>query len=136
MSAEKSFAKNLDSLDGVFDFLQEFIEGRAIAEKDAFAIKLVVEELFTNMVKYSGGEDRRISVWIGKSDHQLRLRLTDFDSESFDPDSAKIVDVSAPIEERQPGGLGLHIVKTLVDDLRYEMDDRTLTVSVSKSLES
>jgi anti-sigma regulatory factor (Ser/Thr protein kinase) len=136
VSTDKSFAKSLDSLGGVFDFLQTFIERHAITEKDAFSINLVVEELFTNMVKYSGGADRRIEIRLEKNDCRVNLQLTDFDSEPFDPVSASKVDVNAPIEQRQPGGLGLHIVRTLVDDLRYELDERTLKVSVSKSLES
>jgi anti-sigma regulatory factor (Ser/Thr protein kinase) len=136
VSTDKSFAKSLDSLGGVFDFLQTFIERHAITEKDAFSINLVVEELFTNMVKYSGGADRRIEIRLDKNDCRVNLQLTDFDSEPFDPASASKVDVNAPIEQRQPGGLGLHIVRTLVDDLRYELDERTLKVSVSKSLES
>ena len=136
MRTDKSFAKSLGSLDGVFDFLQTFIERHAITEKDAFAINLVVEELFTNMVKYSGGADRRIEIRLEKNDRRVNLQLTDFDSEPFDPASASKVDVNAPIEQRQPGGLGLHIVRALVDELRYELDERTLKVSVSKSLES
>ena len=88
------------------------------------------------MVKYSGGADRRIEIRLDKNDCRVNLQLTDFDSEPFDPASASKVDVNAPIEQRQPGGLGLHIVRTLVDDLRYELDERTLKVSVSKSLES
>ena len=136
MIAKRRFAKSLGSLDGVFDFLQEFTDEEAIAEKHVFAINLVVEELFTNMVKYSGGADREIAISIDKNDHQVMLQLTDFDSDPFDPESVSDVDVSAPIEERQPGGLGLHIVRTMVDDLRYEMDERKLTISVRKSLES
>jgi anti-sigma regulatory factor (Ser/Thr protein kinase) len=134
--AKRSFAKSLVSLDGVFDFLQEFTDEEAIAEKHVFAINLVVEELFTNMVKYSGGADHEIAISIDKNDHQVMLQLTDFDSDPFDPESVSDVDVSAPIEERQPGGLGLHIVRTMVDDLHYEMDERKLTISVRKSLES
>jgi len=136
VSTEKSFAKSLGSLDGVFDFLQQFVDKEAIAERHAFAMNLVVEELFTNMVKYSGGTDKQVVIRLDKGDQRVTLELTDFDSEPFDPESVSAVDVEAPIEERRPGGLGLHLVKTLVDDLRYEMDDRTLTVSVTKSLES
>ena len=133
---EKTFAKSLGALDGVFDFLDEFVDAEAIGERDAFVIDLVVEELFTNMVKYSGGVDRNVAIRIKRNDHQLILELTDFDSEPFDLADAKPVDVDAPVANRQPGGLGIHIVKTMVDELRYEMDERTLTVSVRKTLES
>jgi anti-sigma regulatory factor (Ser/Thr protein kinase) len=132
---EKTFAKSLGALDGVFDFLDEFVDAEAIGERDAFVIDLVVEELFTNMVKYSGGRDAGIALHIDRTENRVRLELTDFDSDPFDPTAAKPVDVNAPIEDRQPGGLGLHIVKQKVDELRYEIDQRRVTISVSKSLE-
>jgi anti-sigma regulatory factor (Ser/Thr protein kinase) len=47
------------------------------------------------------------------------------------------VPVEAGIEDRKPGGLGVHLVQKLVDDLAYEYDDddRRMRISVKKSLE-
>ena len=136
VSTEKSFAKNLSSLEGIFDFLAEFIDAQGVDERDAFALQVIVEELFTNMVKYSGGVDHQVAIRLARSGSQIDLRLTDFDSDPFDPSDLGMVDVHAPIEDRRPGGLGIHIVKTMVEDLEYEMNERTLTISATRRLES
>jgi anti-sigma regulatory factor (Ser/Thr protein kinase) len=136
VSTEKSFAKTLQSLEGIFDFLEGFINAESLGERDAFALNLVVEELFTNMVKYSGGEDHQVAVRLERSGPQIDLQLTDFDSDAFDPSGLGEVDVHAPIEDRRPGGLGIHIVRTMVESLEYEMNERVLTISAVRRLES
>jgi serine/threonine-protein kinase RsbW len=48
------------------------------------------------------------------------VTLTDYDVEPFDVSRAPEVDVNLPIEQRRPGGLGLHLIRKLVDSLEYE----------------
>jgi anti-sigma regulatory factor (Ser/Thr protein kinase) len=67
----------------------------------------------------------------------VHLELVDFDVEPFDPASAPEVAVTAGMDERRPGGLGLHIVRTMVDELAYDYDEenRKMRISVTTSLE-
>jgi len=53
----------------------------------------------------------------------------------FDLSEAAPVDIHLPLAQRKVGGLGLHLVRNLVDELRYEYDDRTLSVTAIKNLE-
>ena len=50
---EKKFKRDLNSLDGIFKFINEFSAKTGVDESVVFTINLVVEELFTNMVKYT-----------------------------------------------------------------------------------
>jgi serine/threonine-protein kinase RsbW len=135
VSAE--FPRDIVALGEVFAFLEDFAAGEQVDEKTAFCINLVVEELFTNMVRHNEGGGDRISVSIERHDNQLNLELVDSDVEPFDPDTAAIPPINAGIEERRPGGLGIYLVRRMVDDLNYdyETDSRRMRVKVTKTLE-
>ena len=100
----------------------------------AFSIPFVVEEIFTNMVKYNSGSANRILIEISRDQDRVVVRLTDFDVDPFDPATAPEVDVDLPLEARRRGGLGLHLVKSLADKLIYEYQDRVMRISVVKRI--
>jgi hypothetical protein len=55
----------------------------------------------------------------------VEVTLTDYDVEAFDVTRAPDVDVGAPIEARRPGGLGLHLIRRMVDAIEYRYSDAT-----------
>jgi serine/threonine-protein kinase RsbW len=129
------FRRDLQSLDEVFRYLREFSVAEKLDEGVEFCINLVVEELFTNMVKYNSGDQDEISISIRREGDRILLDLVDLDVDPFDPSTVGEVDVTLPIEERRAGGLGLHLVKSIVDEITYRYEDREMTVSVIKVLE-
>jgi anti-sigma regulatory factor (Ser/Thr protein kinase) len=133
----RGFRRDIESLGEVFQFLEDFIDEKAVDEGAAFCINLVVEELFTNMVKYNVGGRDHIAISAERVNDHVLLELIDWDVEPFDPGTVKKVAVSAGISERNPGGLGLHLVQKMVDDLDYTYDPETrrMRVSVTKVLE-
>jgi serine/threonine-protein kinase RsbW len=92
--------------------------------------ELVLEELFTNIVKYGRGEGD-VTVALHAIDGGVEVTLTDPDAEFFDLARAPAVDTDAPIEQRRPGGLGLHLIRRLVDSLdhRYAEAERRSVVA-------
>jgi serine/threonine-protein kinase RsbW len=102
----------------------------------SFAVRLVAEELFTNFVKYNRGGGDHVLMELEIQNGVIALSLTDFDVEPFDVTQTPDVDVGAPVEQRQPGGLGLHLVKAYTDEFRYEYHDRTMKVTATKRLEA
>src|SRR5207344_1009820 len=84
------------------------------------SVDFTVEELFTNMVKYSPESDARVRLDIATIDGGVEVALTDYDVEPFDVTRAPDVDTNLPIELRRPGGLGLHLIRRLVDTMAYE----------------
>ena len=60
--------------------------------------------------------------------------LTDPDSEPFDVTAAPDADVHASAEQRRPGGLGLHLVRRLVDSMEYDYSGRRSRISLHKTL--
>ncbi|MGA9752526.1 MAG: ATP-binding protein [Acidobacteriota bacterium] len=128
------FAKELSSLERIFAFLGEFVEEEGLGEEAEFCIDLVAEELFTNAVKYGSAASDRVRMDIERVGPQLRLELVDFDAEPFDPTSVRPVPPETPMEARRPGGLGLHLVRSLVDRVDYEYRNRELRIVVTKQL--
>lgn len=131
---ERRFPRTIGSLEAIVAFVHEFVDAHGLGADLAYDLNLVVEELFTNFVKY--GKDGRsdIRIALEANSERVTLVLQDFDVEGFDLTQAPPVDIGAPIAERRFGGLGIHFVKTLADDVRYEYENQTTTITVTKRL--
>jgi len=134
---KKSFKRSIDSLNGVFDFVGEFIETNKISEDFTFAINLAIEEVFTNLVKYNADHGGDVSVCLDLENDAVIMQLTDFDVEPFDITKRYKFDPNQSLEERQIGGIGLHLVRNLVDKITYEYrkGDRCACITMVKQLE-
>ncbi len=130
---ERRFRRDLGSLGEIVGFVEQFLSENGVDGEHAFDVELILEELFTNMVKYNGGRED-IAIALGWHQPTLTMRLKDFGVDSFDPTARDAVDVSRPLEERRAGGLGIHFVRTIADDVRYEYVDRNSTITVRKKL--
>ena len=130
------FPRQIAALDEIFSFLAGFIHRHRIDDDTSYAIRFAAEELFTNMVKYNKGTTHGIALQVGvdEAGQVVRMQLTDSGVDPFDPASLDAVNVDAPLEDRVPGGLGLHLVRALVDDLSYDYADREMKVTVVKRL--
>jgi anti-sigma regulatory factor (Ser/Thr protein kinase) len=131
---ERYFRRDFASLEQIFLFVEEFLRAQAIDAGLLEPVNFIVEELFTNMVKYNPGNTRDIALSLGRTADVLTVRLTDFDVDPFDVTRAPPVDIEKPLAERQIGGLGLHLVRRMADTLRYESVDRRSTITFTKSL--
>jgi serine/threonine-protein kinase RsbW len=89
-----------------------------------FHLNLVVEELFTNALNYGGCEGLRDAarVEFNMLPDGVGIQFADR-GEPFDPTAAPAPELGAPLETRQIGGLGIHLVRQIVRDLRYERVD-------------
>jgi serine/threonine-protein kinase RsbW len=132
---EQKFRREISSLHQIFDFLHEFLRRNKIAESNAFTIDLVVEELFTNMVKYHPEGADEILIHVEKRDNKLVVDLVDFDCEPFDLTQTEEVNIDIPLDQRRVGGLGIHLVKKMVDHLEYHYDDGNAKITFMKNLE-
>jgi len=135
MVREREFPKQIASLEEVFGFLEGFYAEEGIRTRTGLSLSLVVEELFTNLVKYNTASRNPIVLRLSKEDGRAHLELVDRDVDRFDPAAVPEVDVNAPRAERQPGGLGLHLVRAIVDRITFAYQDRVLRIAVDKDLE-
>ncbi len=133
---ERRFSRSIHALGEIFEFADEYSIAHGIRPPVLFAMKFVIEELFTNMVKYSvsdTGSD--IGIDLEKDDHRVTVRLIDSGVDAFDVTRADDADVTLSLEDRKVGGLGLHLVKRMVDSIEYEYGGRKSVITFSKKLE-
>lgn len=135
MVDERTFPKALASLDGIFAHLESFYRSELIDARTSLSLSLVVEEIFTNLVRYNTVSRNPIVLRIEREGDQVRLELVDRDVDRFDPSTLPEVNVDAPMAERKPGGLGLHLVRAIVDHISFEYENRVMRIAVVKNLE-
>lgn len=93
---------------------------RLDADADAVAdMLLAVDEAATNIIVHGyAGCGGSIEVSVELSADALTVRLRD-QADPFDPRCLPVPDLSVPLEQRRPGGLGVHLMRQLVDEVRY-----------------
>ena len=133
---EKKFPKEMGSLTSVFEYIDEFMFLNRINHSATYALQFIVEELFTNLVKYSRGSQNEIAVSLEKVGDSAVVQLTDFDVDEFDLTKLPEASVDEPLRRRPVGGLGVHLVRKMVDDMRYEYSNRVSKIMVTKNLKS
>lgn len=131
---ESSFVRRMESLDEVFDFAEKFFAANGLDGATRYAIGVAIEEVFTNMVKYNPHGQGELAVRLDRDNDRAIIGLTDFDSEPFDINKARDVDIQAPLSVRNPGGLGIHLVRKLMDEVNYAYHDRQSTITLVKNL--
>lgn len=104
--------------------LTAFVEARAHdagADDDTrFALRLAVEEAFTNIMQHGyGGAGGPVAVSLQASDEDIAVVLRDRAPE-FDPGQAPAADLDSPWSERDPGGLGWHLLRQVTDQVTYQ----------------
>jgi len=104
-TVQRYFKRSYDSLEAVFQFVEDFMRVKSIDLELREPVDFIVEELFTNMVKYNPGNAHDIALSLGCTAQVLTVRLTDFDVDPFDVTRAPPVDIDKPLQERQIGGL-------------------------------
>ena len=132
----RKFSKEIKSLEIIFEFISKFIDKHKINKQLAYSINLAVEEIFTNMVKYNKESTDDISIDLEIRRHELVLSLTDFGVAPFDLTGIEEVNTDKSLEERTVGGLGLHLVRNMVDDLSYKFEKGNCVITVIKNLEN
>ena len=121
---QRNFPRHLEALSPLYEFTEEIMDAHDIAEGIRFPVHLAMEELFVNMVKYNPDVSTDIQVDVTlKANHVVRVSLVDDGGVEFDVTEARRVNIDAPLEDRVPGGLGIHLIQNLVDTLEYEYQD-------------
>lgn len=131
----RRFERRIEALDELFAFSADSFTQLGIDASLLFAIDFTLEELFTNMVKY-GGSRAEIRVQIAATPGGVEVLMEDEDVDFFDVTQAPPVNTDAAIEQRRPGGLGLHLIPRIIDsiDYRYFEAERRCQIRFSKQL--
>ena len=135
MIHSRSFKRTLEALEEIFAYTAEIFSSQQLDARLLPVVDLTLEELFTNMVKYSPTSDAAVRLDLSRVPGGVEVTLTDPGVEFFDVTRSGEVDVSLPIEQRTPGGLGLHLIKKMVDFIEYQYleESRTSRITFRKT---
>ena len=118
-----SDATHADSLQYIQGSVEELGQRESWPDSLTFKVNLVLEELGQNILSYGGHEEDRnpeIEIVLISEEDSLTIEVVD-DGRPFNPlQDAQTPDIEALLGDRPIGGLGVHLVKTLMDDLSYE----------------
>ena len=117
-------ANRLEEIERLSSAIEAFVARHDLPDSVAFAFNLSLDELVTNVILYAfpDVQDHTIEVRLTLEGGTLHAVLSD-DGRPFDPLSVPPPNLDAPIEERRIGGLGIHIVREMMDSLSYARED-------------
>jgi len=119
-SAEIRIANQLAEIAKVADLVDEFGRSHALSERVRHDMSIAVDEIISNIIhhSYRDGAAHGISVSLRLLPGELHAEIVD-DGAAFDPLAHQAARPSGPLKDRVPGGLGLHLVTSLMDNVRY-----------------
>jgi serine/threonine-protein kinase RsbW len=106
------------------EFAAGFADASSLPHDERARLLIILEELFNNAVAYgyAPGMTGKIAVTLQREHCRLVIDFCD-DGQPFDPLALPEPDLDAPEEERAIGGLGVYIVRSLVDEACYSRED-------------
>jgi serine/threonine-protein kinase RsbW len=115
-----TMANTLDELARLIGQINGALETRNIPPRAAYRVNLVLEEVLTNIIKYAyqPGSRHAIEVSMELKEDDVVLECID-DGKPFDPLSLPPPDLERSLEELEPGGLGIHLVRQTAQEIRY-----------------
>ena len=125
-----------DNLPRVLEFVEEQLAGYGCGMKTSYEINLAVEEIYVNIASYAYDKDPGSAVIVADIlTDPLSLVLVFKDSGTpYNPLLKEDPDTGIPLKERKAGGLGIYMVKKLVDDISYVYQDGMNILTITKQL--
>ena len=112
------------------DIIRKFISGIAanmgFTEDDIYQIELAVDEACANIINHAydgheeGGKEPLINVTVRSKPDRIEITIADRGI-GFDPQTIQSPDMEAYLRDKRRGGLGVHLIRTLMDDVHFRM---------------
>lgn len=102
--------------------LERFSSARGLPAAAVWPVQVALDEVLSNTVRHGYAEsnpERQIEIVFDLRGGVLEVTVVD-DAAPFNPLEAAPPSLDGPLEERSPGGLGIHLVRKLMDEVRYE----------------
>ena len=134
---EKSIilANDISEISKLNAFIEEIGEEFSLTPDVVFNLTLVLEEAVVNVINYAYPKEDHEKIYLSARLHEgsIILVLTDTGKE-FDPTMAPEADVTLSAEDRQIGGLGIFLIRQIMNEVKYERIDGKNVLTLEKKL--
>ena len=134
---EKSIilANDISEISKLAQFIDEVGEEFSLAPDVIFNLNLVLEEAVVNVINYAYPKEEHQSIYLSArlQDDSIILVLTDTGKE-FDPTAAPEADITLSAEDRPIGGLGIFLIRQIMNEVKYERIEGKNVLTLGKKL--
>jgi anti-sigma regulatory factor (Ser/Thr protein kinase) len=116
-----TFDASFDNLDEIREFVGEAARRGGFSDKEIYSIQLAADEASSNIIEhaYAGVGNGKIEIDCSISETELKIVMRDH-GRSFDPSTVPEPNVKADLSERKIGGLGMYLMRKLMDEVSYK----------------
>ncbi len=126
---------NVETIPQLATFVEKVCIALDIDDYTTTQLNLAMEEAVVNVMEYAYPVGKKGNIHIEAQANEVRLKFTITDSgKAFDPTAHKDVDTSLSAEERSIGGLGIHLVRQIMDSINYERIGNKNVLTLRKKL--
>lgn len=134
---EKSIilANDISEITRLYEFIEEIGNDFSLSPDIVFNLNLVLEEAVVNVINYAYPKEEHQYIYLSATmkDGSIVLVLTDTGKE-FDPTAAPEADITLSADERQIGGLGIFLIRQIMNEVRYERIEGKNVLTLEKKL--
>ena len=127
----------LESLPALSDFVADASRTLGIDAESAYKVQLAVEEACANVIQHGacGGQAGPLSIAVDvcRDGRNCTVTLRDRGS-PFDPTRIPLPDLRPQLRKRRPGGLGIYMIRRLMDEVSYDVGNGVNTLTMVKRL--
>jgi len=131
----KSFSFTLDNdfseLDRLHDIVEHFGHVHGLVKRKRFEINLILEEIFTNIISYAYEDknDHPVLFIILCVENNVTIRIED-NGTPFNLLEAEPANLKADLENRSIGGLGIHLIRKFMDEIKYQRQENKNIITI------
>jgi anti-sigma regulatory factor (Ser/Thr protein kinase) len=149
-ATQRAFDADIGQINELYAFLSDALRNGGVPEKYSPVMEMAADEIFSNIVKYAykdvPAKRGRNSVvvelsvqdpeggWLPRGQLPLELRFEDWGA-SFNPLTVAPPDLVSDAGERDAGGLGVFIVRSVMDEMRYSREGGRNVLTLVKFIE-
>lgn len=129
-AAENVFTASIDNIPQMVAFVAENAAAVGVHPRRVMHLELATEEAVTNICSYAYEiPPGQVSIRVSRTDDAVRVEFID-NGVPFDPLDADAPDLQADLENREVGGLGIFLIRRLLDEVHYHRRDNQNILSL------
>ena len=134
---EKSIilANDISQITRLYEFIEELGNEFSLSPDTVFNLNLVLEEAVVNIINYAYPKEEHQYIYLSATmkEESIILVLTDTGKE-FDPTAAPEADITLSADEQQIGGLGIFLIRQIMNEVKYERIEGKNVLTLEKKL--